>query len=251
MSRLRRPAVAPIPTTLAAGEVPPRLAAARAIAKAFHVEQPLLKIARRLTSGQHWCRVVMDRAIDKELESLRPPLVDVVEVSGSAHGQRGWRSYTSLRFPDFDLCNPPHPMPQFDVVICEQVLEHVPDPITAIRTLRELTRPGGTVIVSTPFLLGVHPSPGDYWRFTPDGLTALLRAVGLQVKEARSWGNAACVRANFRRWRVYRRWHSLEDDPHLPVVVWAVARRPVGVESTPSSGGRTPSAEGSNAVSEA
>jgi SAM-dependent methyltransferase len=55
------------------------------------------------------------------------------------------------------------------------VLEHVPDPITATRNLLQLLRPGGHLIVNTPFLVRIHGSPGDFWRFTPDGMRLLLR----------------------------------------------------------------------------
>jgi 2-polyprenyl-3-methyl-5-hydroxy-6-metoxy-1,4-benzoquinol methylase len=152
--------------------------------------------------------------------------LDAVEVSGSAHRDKGWKSYTTLEYPAFDLCNPPQTIPQFDVVICEQVLEHVVDPIKAVKTLFRLAMPGGTVVVSTPFLIPVHGAPGDFWRFTADGLEMLLRSAGLEIVVVGSWGNAACVRANFRRWRAYRWWQTLANDPNLPVVVWAFARRP-------------------------
>ena len=82
--------------------------------------------------------------------------------------------------PDFDLCAPIAVERQFDVVICEQVLEHVVDPWGAAANLRELTTPGGHVIVSTPFLIKVHELPSfelrDYWRFTPRGFAPCSRA---------------------------------------------------------------------------
>ena len=118
----------------------------------------------------------------------------------------------------------------FDVVICEQVLEHVVDPFGAARNLRELTVPGGHVIVSTPFLIKVHELPlfgmNDYWRFTPRGLRVLLESAGLEVDTVGTWGNVACVVGNLRRWSAQRPWHPLEDDPELAVQVWAFARNP-------------------------
>ena len=117
----------------------------------------------------------------------------------------------------------------YDVVICEQVLEHVIDPWAAARNLRGLCVPGGHVVVSTPFLIRVHELPAygmrDYWRFTPRGLRALLEGAGLVVDEVGSWGNRDCVAGNFDRWPAYRRWHSLRNEPDLPVQVWAFATR--------------------------
>jgi hypothetical protein len=86
------------------------------------------------------------------------------------------------------------------------------------------------VIVSTPFLVRVHELPAyglpDYWRFTPRGLRTLLEGAGLQEVTVGSWGNRRCVAGNFDRWPAYRRWHSLGNEPDLPVQVWAFARSP-------------------------
>lgn len=151
--------------------------------------------------------------------------LDVVEISGEFWGDEPWRSHTNLDFPEFDLCAPPEELPgPFDLVICEQVLEHVIDPITAVRTLRRLCRPGGHVLVSTPFLVPIHGAPGDYWRFTPDGLGRLLRTQGLEPLWVRSWGNRKVIKANFDRWVSRFPWQSLRNEPRLPVVVWALAR---------------------------
>jgi 2-polyprenyl-6-hydroxyphenyl methylase/3-demethylubiquinone-9 3-methyltransferase len=38
---------------------------------------------------------------------------------------------------------------KFDVVSCMEMLEHVPEPMQILRTLAQLTRPGGAVFVST------------------------------------------------------------------------------------------------------
>ena len=38
----------------------------------------------------------------------------------------------------------------FDLVLCTEVLEHVPDPLAALRGLRRLLAPGGTLVLSTP-----------------------------------------------------------------------------------------------------
>jgi len=63
----------------------------------------------------------------------------------------------------------------FDVVLCLQVLEHVPDPAAAVRELRRAVRPGGRVLLSTHGVYPFHPYPDDLWRWTHDGLVHLFR----------------------------------------------------------------------------
>ena len=63
----------------------------------------------------------------------------------------------------------------FDVVLCLQVLEHVPDPAAAVRELRRVLRPGGRVLLSTHGIYPFHPNPDDLWRWTHHGLERLFR----------------------------------------------------------------------------
>jgi SAM-dependent methyltransferase len=180
--------------------------------------------------ADHWVRTVMNGAIDRHLEGLDPPTRCAAEISGENHRSRPWLSYESLMYPDFDLCAPLEFEQRFDVVICEQVLEHVHDPWAAAANLRELSTPGGHVIVSTPFLIRVHELPlfgmHDYWRFTPRGLRALLEGASLDVDSVGWWGNRLCVAGNLSRWAAYRPWHPLRNEPDVPVQVWAFAHRP-------------------------
>lgn len=177
-----------------------------------------------------WQRVVLNRSVSRHLLSLGPAQLDAAEISGDAQSAHGWRSFTSLNYPEFDLCAPLTVDRRFDVVICEQVLEHVIDPVAAAANLRGLCAPGGRVVVSTPFLIRIHELPmfgmRDYWRFTPHGLQRLLEGAGLVVDSVSWWGNRRCVTANFTRWPAYRRRQSLRNQPDIPVQVWAFAHNP-------------------------
>lgn len=175
---------------------------------------------------RQYAREVMNRDVSSWLSGLDVGSLDAVEVSGTLRCGYQWRTYTSLKYPDFDLTRDNAP-DKYDVVICEQVLEHVPDPDAAVHTLRSLARPGGRLVVSTPFLVRIHGSPHDYWRFTPLGLQTLLQRHGFTVVTIQSWGNHAAVTSNLRRWSFYWRWRPLRNNPTLPVVVWAVAEAPL------------------------
>jgi len=62
----------------------------------------------------------------------------------------------------------------FDLVICEAVLEHVPNPQAIVSEIIRVLRPGGHVYVEVPFLQGFHADPHDYQRYTLPGLRTLL-----------------------------------------------------------------------------
>jgi SAM-dependent methyltransferase len=176
--------------------------------------------------SDQWCRIVMNRSIREHLDSLKPEVCSAVEVSGTSYQDLPWQSYRATRYGDLDLCAPPPRLDRYDVVICEQVLEHVEDPWRAARTLHDLCRPGGAVIVSTPFLVRVHPTPDDFWRFTEDGLRRVLEGAGLAVDETAGWGSKRAVRGNLWRFPPMRPWHSLHNEPDFPLVIWAFAHRP-------------------------
>lgn len=186
------------------------------------VRAPVLGVKYGAPAERQWLREAMNRDLARELDSAARNS-DAVEVSGTLRGGLPWKSYTSLSYPDFDLCTS-EPPDTFDVVICEQVLEHVPDPARAASTLRALCRPDAVLFVSVPLLVRVHGSPGDYWRFTPDGLLVLLERAGFEVEWIRTWGNRRAVKGNLGHWRAFRPWHSLRNDPACPLVVWAMAR---------------------------
>lgn len=59
-----------------------------------------------------------------------------------------------------DLLNTPTNV-KYDLVLCTEVLEHVPDPVAALKLLRELVKPGGHVLVTVPFNSIMHQAP--YW----------------------------------------------------------------------------------------
>lgn len=71
----------------------------------------------------------------------------------------------------------------FDSVVCLQVLEHVPNPQKAIAEIYRVLKPGGTAIVSVPFLLYLHNEPNDYWRYTKHSLRNLFTEAGFEIVE--------------------------------------------------------------------
>jgi len=63
---------------------------------------------------------------------------------------------------------------EFDFVLAQEVLEHVDSPDAAVDEIYRVLKIGGYFYLQLPFIIGYHPCPNDYWRFTHQGIRALL-----------------------------------------------------------------------------
>ncbi len=62
----------------------------------------------------------------------------------------------------------------FDAVVCSEVVEHVANPDLMIQEIHRTLRPGGCLLLSSPFLYPIHGDPHDYHRLTEARLRQLL-----------------------------------------------------------------------------
>lgn len=83
--------------------------------------------------------------------------------------------YAGGRFPYADG--------DFDVVLCNQVLEHVFTPDALLREIARVLRPGGRLVLTVPFVWDEHEQPWDYARYSSFGLKALVERSGLRIVE--------------------------------------------------------------------
>jgi SAM-dependent methyltransferase len=71
----------------------------------------------------------------------------------------------------------------FDSVLCNQVLEHVPEPSQLFAEVARVLRPNGVLLLTTPQTWGLHFEPHDFYRFTMYGLQYLAQTHGFEVVE--------------------------------------------------------------------
>jgi SAM-dependent methyltransferase len=83
----------------------------------------------------------------------------------------------------------PLPADSFDLLLCTEVLEHVADTYGAFRELARLLRPGGRVILTTPFLYPLHEEPYDFVRLTPYQIQEACRLHNLRIVSLQQTGN--------------------------------------------------------------
>ncbi|HWE11718.1 MAG TPA: class I SAM-dependent methyltransferase [Solirubrobacteraceae bacterium] len=85
----------------------------------------------------------------------------------------------------------------FDTILMSEVLEHLERPTQALTECHRLLRPGGKLILTTPFIWTLHEEPRDFYRFTPYGLRYQAEQSGLDVLEVAplggQWGTLALM----------------------------------------------------------
>lgn len=106
------------------------------------------------------------------------------------------------------------PDASYDTVLCTEVLEHVPSPTEAAHEMARVLRPGGTVILTVPFLGRLHEEPWDFFRYTRFGLTQLFEEAGFEIVEISEHGSVASFLGHqVSTGLVGLTWH-------IPIVKW-------------------------------
>ena len=68
-----------------------------------------------------------------------------------------------------------------DIVLSNQVLEHVDSPSGYLQEALRILKPGGSIILTTHGYWYYHPTPNDYWRWTSAGLRKTVEDAGYKV----------------------------------------------------------------------
>jgi SAM-dependent methyltransferase len=88
-----------------------------------------------------------------------------------------------------DITNIPVEDQSFDVVLCTEVLEHVPRPIDALTELVRVLSPGGTLLVTVPLGSGVHQEPFHFYGgFSKYFFKHFASELGLEIIECKELG---------------------------------------------------------------
>jgi len=111
--------------------------------------------------------------------------LDVLDVGGRLQPYRALLEGRLRRYVAVDLLSTPlvnivgrgEQIPlaseRFDLVICTQVLEYVPEPAMAIAEMHRVLKPGGCMVLSVPSM-AMRDADEEYWRFLPHALRLLV-----------------------------------------------------------------------------
>lgn len=198
----------------------------------------LLWILLGQNKGPHLTRFYMYKRLDGICSSMNKPSTKVLSISGSCRLAEviGLTNVSifNASYPDYDILALPFEDESFDVVVSDQVLEHIKgDPQTAINETKRVLRKGGIAVHTTCFMNPVHEHPIDMWRFSPSSLEYLCEDWS-KIIDCGGWGNRvafACMNLGFRMTPVpHTKWHPLHkiataNNRLFPIVTWIAAAR--------------------------
>jgi 2-polyprenyl-3-methyl-5-hydroxy-6-metoxy-1,4-benzoquinol methylase len=134
------------------------------------------------------------------------------------------------------LLDEPFSGEQFDLVVLNQVIEHVPDPALALERLRSRLRPGGRIVLVFPnmrsFWCRVSGTRWINWHvpyhlhhFSLDTFTRMANRCGYRVRRART------ITPNL--WTLLQlRANRLAVERGTPSPIWAVAAQPIAPQGS-------------------
>lgn len=140
-------------------------------------------------------RVRMRAVIRRWIRSA-PPGARIVEVGGGTSMLRPMieREVPGARYASGDIAptnnsalvadatRMPFAEGCIEALLALEVLEHIPEPRQLLAEAGRVLVDGGTLVLTTPFMFGVHDYR-DYFRYTPLGLQQLIEGTGLELEE--------------------------------------------------------------------
>ncbi|VDC31851.1 class I SAM-dependent methyltransferase [Pseudogemmobacter humi] len=179
-------------------------------------------------------RIVMQQVSKQWIEDLGPAKMDAAEISGNWGARFGFRTFRSFHFPDHDPCAGPFrgedgKVLKFDLILANQVWEHIDRPWTATKNVFRMLKPGGRFWLAVPFFIPFHAVPVDCSRWSARGLRNLLIESGFDEEAIMTgqWGNRAAALRNLEH-----PWppgalpgDDLKNDPEFPLVAWAMGQK--------------------------
>lgn len=128
-----------------------------------------------------------DRWVEQESKSI-PKGMSILDVGAGSSPYRDYFSHCNYQTHDFsqlkdeqlrglgyakidivsDINNIPVSNESFDIIICTEVFEHIPEPIKALSEISRILKKGGKLLLTAPLGSGLHQEPFHFYGgYTP------------------------------------------------------------------------------------
>jgi SAM-dependent methyltransferase len=86
---------------------------------------------------------------------------------------------------EYDIVSSVYEIPRrdssYDIVLMLQVLEHIEEPVRALKEINRILSEGGVLFLSVPQAAGDHFEPYHYFNYTQYGLNSVLKRAGFEI----------------------------------------------------------------------
>ena len=130
--------------------------------------------------------------LEKDLSNIKNSgkKISLLNVGSGGEIEKSIKKYNFFNVKSIDIDHLRKPDQELDVcdydfekklghtvncIVISEVIEHLKDPFLAIHNLKKVLEKDGFMIVTSPFILGIHDEPNDYFRYTKHGLKLLLK----------------------------------------------------------------------------
>lgn len=141
----------------------------------------------RHPSGKSYLRVEVESMLESIVGFITDPWNDVIDVGIAGDEERNplfvsknlkTLDINPLFKPDIvaDICDTKLPPEICDLICLSQCLEHMYEPMKAVKESHRLLRENGWIIITVPWNYPYHAECGfgDYWRISADSLKLML-----------------------------------------------------------------------------
>lgn len=162
------------------------------------------------------------------------PADTVIDIGGKRENKRGlfdigkysqhvlFVNIDPTTTPDIlaDAQSIPVPDDSQDVAIMGELLEHVYDPRPVLQEAYRILRPGGTLLITVPFMYPEHADPNDYGRYTASYWKKTLGSFGFTIEQLEPQGTIFAVAAT-----LVQQYFSISGARTISRVVKGISRR--------------------------